>query len=146
MMPTVTDHGIRAVSISRSGLGLCLVLLLGGFGCAPKLIGPTNPSGYRFAVIAPASILARESDEIVVHVQDAQGQKVDGVSVSFQVDPSWAGNASVTPTRTITRGGEAHTTFWAGIVGIVPIQVQVENTQHQLTIAVGLRGDVSGGD
>lgn len=145
MMPTVADHGTRAVWLSRSGLGLCLVLLFGSFGCAPKFVGPTNPSGYRFAVIAPALVLARESDEIVVRVQDAQGQKVDGVSVSFQVDPSWAGNASVTPTQSITRRGEAHTTFWAGIVGIVPVQVQVENMQENFTIAVSLRGDVQGG-
>lgn len=145
MIPSIVDYSGRAASIHRNGLGLCLAVMLAGFGCAPKFVGPTDPSGYRFAVLSPVTIPTGKSAAIVVRVQDAQGQKVDDVPVSFQLAPSRAHGSSVTPTRTVTRGGRAQTTFRAGIIGPVPVRVQVENTQHELIILVDVRGEPPGG-
>lgn len=138
-MPRNVDYGKRATTVTRCGFGLCLVLLLGGMGCATKFVGTTVPSGYRFAVLPPISIVEHQSQVIVVRVQDAQGQPVDGVPVTFQVDPSWVDNTSVVPARTTTRAGEAHAVFRAGLVGRVPIKIVVENTPYEVTITVSGR-------
>jgi hypothetical protein len=75
-----------------------LALLYGSLGCAPKQVGPTAPSGYVFSVIAfPSSILTSFPASLIVRVQDAQGRPVDGSLVAFQVAPSWAHAASVSP-------------------------------------------------
>lgn len=75
---------------------LCL-LVWGSFACAPKRIGPTASSGYFFTILTAPTALRGESIALVVKVQDAQGRPVDGVPVEFEVDPTWAGSASVSP-------------------------------------------------
>ncbi|MEE8304363.1 MAG: Ig-like domain-containing protein [Candidatus Tectomicrobia bacterium] len=104
---------------------LCLVRACGSMACAPKLIGPTIPSGYFFSlwVSDPEIWLLLEGSsleehfprvaELTVRVQNAQGQPVDGVPVTFQVEPAWIQDASVIPQRAITRGGVAQAVFRA---------------------------------
>ncbi len=104
---------------------LCLVLACGSMACAPKLVGPTVPSGYFFSLwvsdpdiwlLLPGDILEEQYPsfaEVTVQVQDAQGQPVDGVPVEFQVEPAWVQDASVTPQSVITRGGVAQAVFRA---------------------------------
>ena len=137
MVPRTVDDGNRAVSISRYGFLLGLVLLLGGVGCAPKPIVSTTPSGYRIEVFPPIAIIVRQSGDLVVRVQDAQGQPVDGVPVTFQVAPSLRDNASVAPDRTTTRAGEARTVFRAAITGRIPVTIMVDTTQLDIIITVG---------
>ena len=72
---------------------LCLVLAYGSMACAPKLIGPTVPSGYFFSLwvsdpdiwlLLSGDILEEQYPsfaELTVRVQNAKGQPVDGVSV-----------------------------------------------------------------
>ena len=86
-------------------LFLCLVLAWGSFACAPKRVGPTASSGYFFTILTIPTALRGETTALVVKVQEAQGRPVDGVPVEFEVDPTWAGNASVSPPRVVTQQG-----------------------------------------
>ena len=125
-------------------LVLSLTLTVGGIGCTPKLVGPTGSSGYFFSFDAPLSILRNESAELVVHVQDAQGNPVDGIPVEFQVEPAWVQSASVFPSRAITTGGRARAVFQVGLIGVVHVIARVDNTTQEKAIAVSNRGDTSG--
>src|SRR5215472_11541399 len=98
---------------------ICLVLLLGGTACVPKLVGPTPGAGYRFSLAVSNPIIWIEqgaftggapfpqATELVVWVQDAQGRPVDGVPVTFEVEPGWVGSIALAPSQTSTRGGIA---------------------------------------
>jgi hypothetical protein len=118
-------------------------------GCAPKLNGPTQPSGYFFSLVVsdPQIYLLvnplsyedlADSAQAVVRVHNAQGQAVNGVPVDFQVEPGWAQHASLTPPRVITQDGEAHAVFHANTIGVVRMQVRVEDMTRETTIAVSL--------
>jgi hypothetical protein len=87
---------------------LSLALMCSSVACAPKLGGPTVPSGYFFSLYTydsqiwlqlSQSMLAGRSPrvaELVVRVQDAQGRPVDGVAVRFELEPVWQQSASIT--------------------------------------------------
>jgi hypothetical protein len=81
---------------------------------------------------------------LVVKVQEAQGRPVDGVPVEFEVDPSWAGNASVSPPHVVTQQGKAQTLFQASLVGVVPVTVRVDGSTEKILFSVSLRGLPSG--
>ena len=128
-------------------LFLGVMLVCGGMGCAPKLSGPTQPSGYFFSLIVSDSQIyllvnplsyghLRDFAQVVVRVHNAQGQPVNGVPVEFQVEPAWAQHASLMPQRAITQGGEARTVFRANTTGVVRIVVRVEDMTQETTIAV----------
>ncbi len=125
-------------------LVLSLTLTVGGMSCTPKLVGPTASSGYFFSFDAPLWILWNDSAELVVHVQDAQGNPVDGIPVEFQVEPAWAQSASVFPSRVITTGGRARAVFQVGLIGVVHIIACVDNTTQEKAMAILHRGDTSG--
>ena len=96
-----------------------LVLALGGPACAPKLVGPTAGSGYVFSLQTYPTIIwvgvvdltaaARypQAAEVIVRVQDAQGRAVDGVPVTFELEPEWASSAALAPSQTTTGGDSA---------------------------------------
>ena len=78
---------------------ICLVLALGGGACAPKLVGPTAGFGYVFSLqvadpiigLGPVPSSNRQFPpvtELIVRVQDAQGRPVDGVPVTFELEPA----------------------------------------------------------
>ncbi len=127
---------------------LCLVLACGGLACAPKLVGPTVPSGNFFSlwVSDPEIWLLLSGDileeqypsfaELTVRVQNAQGQPVDGVPVMFQVEPDWGQDASVIPQRVITRDGVAQADFRADTTVIVRVVVRVDETTQETAIVV----------
>lgn len=118
-------------------------LLLGSTACAPVRVGPTVPSGYFFHVLAPSQIFRGEPSDVIVRVQDAQGKPVDGVAVMFEVEPGWATDASLTPSRVLTQAGMAQSTLQADLIGRVQITAQVEQTTQTTPIAVSLRGSPS---
>ncbi len=115
---------------------LCLVLAYGGMACAPKLVGPTVPSGNFFSLWISDPVIWLLLDgspleehfprvaELTVRVQNAQGQPVDGVPVTFQVEPAWIQDASVIPQSVITRDGVAQAVFRAETIGVVRIMVR----------------------
>jgi hypothetical protein len=127
----------------RRLLFLSIVLLVGSMACAPPRVGPTVPSGYFFTLIAPLDTFRNAATEVIVRVHDAQGNPVDGVAVEFQVEPGWATQASFTPSRVLTQKGTARTVFQAGLIGIVGITAQVEQTTQTARITVSIRGTPS---
>ena len=129
-------------------MSLGLMLTYGVLACAPRLVGPTVPSGYFFSlrVSDPYIWLLLDGDprekqypsftELTVQVQNAQGQPVDGVPVMFQVEPDWIQNASVAPHRVMTRVGMAKGIFRAETTGVVRIMVHVDDTTQETRIVV----------
>ena len=127
---------------------LCLGLACGVTACAPKLVGPTVPSGYFFSVQVSNPViwlgvfsagLAEQfptTAEVSVRVQDARGQPVDGVPVTFEVEPQWAQYASVSPPQVVTRRGVARTVFAARLTGVVHVTARVDNATAQTRITV----------
>lgn len=125
---------------------LCVVLHWTSTGCAPKLLGPTTPSGYRYTLSVADSYLwinaptlspnLPRSTEVIVRVQNAAGQPVDGVPVEFQVEPSWVENVSVTPQSALTQDGSARARIQPWIPGALRLTVRVENIAQQTTIVV----------
>src|SRR4029434_9251871 len=110
---------------------LSLILVGSSIACAPKLLGPSVPSGYFFTFRADPSLiwllrpespltarLARVA-QLVVQVQDAQGRPVDGAVVEFAVEPGWAHSASLMPQRATTRDGVAHAMLEPRITGVI---------------------------
>lgn len=73
--------------------------------------------------------------EVSVRVQDARGQPVDGVPVTFEVEPQWTQYASVSP-RPKSPRGVARTVFEARLTGVVPVTARVDKTTAQMTITV----------
>jgi hypothetical protein len=128
---------------------MCLVLMLGGPACAPKLVGPTPGAGYRFSLEVSEPILwmgagifgggpqlPRASD-LIVRVQDAQGRPVDGVPVMFEVEPGWARSLSLDPSQTSTRGGIARATLSEPLTtGVVHVMARVDNVTAQSRLTV----------
>ena len=127
---------------------MCLVLALGGAACAPKLVGPTAGSGYFFSLqVFDTIIWIRQVPspdaqfpqvaELIVRVQDAQGRPVDGVPVTFELEPQWARSASISPSQTTTRGGIARATFSEPkTTGVVRVMARVDNTTAQARLTV----------
>ena len=128
---------------------LSLVLALAVTACAPKLVGPTAGSGYVFSLQVSEAIIwvgqidsARAAQfpqvaELIVHVQDAQGRPVDGVPVTFEVEPGWARSASIAPSQTTTRGGIARAIFSEPQTsGVVRVIAHVDNTTAQARLTV----------
>jgi hypothetical protein len=128
---------------------LGLFMVLGGPACAPKLVGPTAGSGYAFSLQTyPTIIWVGQVDsalaaqfpqvaEVIVRVQDAQGRAVDGVSVTFELEPRWVGSATLVPSQTTTRGGIARAIFSEPKTsGIVRVMAHVDNTTAQTRLTV----------
>src|SRR5262245_56955333 len=144
---------LQYVVLSLLGHGLAC----GVTACAPKLVGPTVPSGYFISMqtstaviwLGVNSIVLAErfppTAEVSVRVQDARGQPVDGVPVTFEVEPQWAQYASVSPAQVTTGGGVARTVFEARLIGVVQVTARVDNTAVQTRIVVESFGGVSGG-
>src|SRR5262245_14018979 len=129
---------------------MCLILVLGGTACAPKLVGPTPGAGYRFSLEVSeltlwlvSGILAgdvqglTQSTELIVRVQDAQGRPVDGVPVTFEVEPGWAQSIALAPSQATTRGGIARAVVSnPQTTGVVHILARVDNMTAQARLAV----------
>jgi hypothetical protein len=128
---------------------MALVLVLGGPACAPKLVGPTAGSGYVFSLqtyptiiwvgVLDLTAVARypQAAEVIVRVQDAQGRTVDGVPVTFELEPEWARSAALAPSQTTTRGGIARAVFSGPQTsGVVRIMARVDNTTAQTRLTV----------
>jgi|RhiMetdeSRZDD1v2_1073273.scaffolds.fasta_scaffold1137029_2 hypothetical protein len=134
----------------RLALGLMgLALALTVPACAPKLVGPTAGSGYVFSLQVSQAIiwvgqveLSRlaqfpQVSEVSVRVQDAQGRVVDGVPVTFELEPAWASSITLAPTQTTTRGGIARAVISEPQTsGIVHIIARVDNTTAQARLTV----------
>ena len=128
---------------------VCLGLTLGGAACAPPLVGPTASSGYVFSLqVSQAIIWVGQVDsavaaqfpqvaEVIVRVQDTQGRAVEGVPVTFELEPEWARSATLAPSQTTTRGGIARAVFSEPKTsGVVRVMARVDNTTAQARLLV----------
>ena len=128
---------------------MSLILALAVPACAPKLVGPTAGSGYVFSLqVSPTIVWVGQVDtavaaqfpqvaEVIVRVQDAQGRAVDGVPVTFELEPAWARSAVLAPSQTTTRGGIARAVFSEPRTsGVVRIMARVDNTTAQTRLTV----------
>jgi hypothetical protein len=128
---------------------VCLVLVLGGAACVPKLVGPTPGSGFVFSLqvseplvwlgpVEPA--VARQFPQataLIVRVQDAQGRPVDGVPVTFELEPRWVGSATISPSQTHTSGGIARAILSEPrTIGVVRVMAHVDNMTAQARLTV----------
>jgi hypothetical protein len=129
----------------RRLLLLCCALTIGNLACAPKLIGPTSNSGYFFSILTTPMVLKGEPMPLVVQVQDARGNPVNGIPVEFEVEPAWRQEATVSASRVITSQGRAQTIFRAELVGIVRVTVRVDHTTAEIEFSASIRGGPSGG-
>jgi hypothetical protein len=73
-----------------------------------------------------------DTAEVIVEVRDMQGHLVEGIPVTFQVEPSWAQSATVLPQHTVTHDGTAHAVFEPQTTGVAYVMAQV-NGQTQKT-------------
>jgi len=128
---------------------LCCMLLWVSTACAPKHTEPAALSEHEYRVslhvsdtliwLGSAGPHFPQAAELVVRVRDAQGQPVDGITVQFAVEPSWAQNASLTPAEARTRNGEARTIFQANTTGVVHVMARVDNVTRVAAITVAGR-------
>ena len=129
-----------------------LALVGSSIACAPKLGGPTVPSGYVFSfrtsdsaiwLLPPESPLVarfRRVAELVVRVQDAQGHPVDGVPVVFALEPEWQQSASITPQQASTRNGMVRAILEPKTTGAIRVMARVENVTQAVVITVSNPG------
>jgi hypothetical protein len=130
-------------------VSMCLVLLLGGTACAPKLVGPTPGAGYRFSLEVSEPIIwmgagligkgpeLPRASALIVRVQDAQGRPVDGVPVTFELEPGWAESIALAPSQTSTRGGIAQAILSESrTTGVVHVMARVDNVTAQSRLTV----------
>ena len=126
-----------------------LVLALGGAACAPKLVGPTAGAGYVFSLqVSQVTIWVGPVDlamvaqfpqvaEVTVRVQDAQGRAVDGVPVTFELEPGGERVVALSPSQTTTRGGTAQAVVSEPKTsGVVRVIARVDNTTAQARLVV----------
>jgi hypothetical protein len=118
---------------------LYLALAGSGMACAPKRLGPTA-AGYYFTVrLLTPQIFLSDAASVRIDVQNAQGQPVDGVSVTFQVEPDWAQQASISPQQALTQGGTVRAVLQAQTTGIVRIMVRVDDSVQEVRITIASR-------
>ena len=128
---------------------MCLVLLSGGMACAPKLVGPTPSAGYSFSLEVSEPIIwmgtsligggpqLPRASALIVRVQDAQGRPVDGVPVTFELEPGWAESIALAPSQTSTRGGIAQAILSEPqTTGVVHVMARVDNVTAQARLTV----------
>ena len=129
---------------------LCLLLLWSSIACAPKHSeSPVlSEHGYQVSLhvsdtliwLGPSGPGFPRTAEIVVRVQDAQGQPVDGIAVMFYVESSWAQSVSLTPAEALSRHGEAHALLQQpNTTGIIHVMARVDNVVREAAITVSHR-------
>ena len=83
---------------------------------------PTVSAGrYRVTLQTPQTIFQGQETALLVGVQNAQGQPVDGVLVAFQVDARRTPYASIRPARAYTQGGRVRALVRSALLGRVRI-------------------------
>jgi hypothetical protein len=148
-MMVLTTKGFSA--LWGFGLVMLLVGLLGHTALAQDKETPVQQefesnANYKVSLRAPHSVFRHEGAEVVVRVRNGQGQPLDGVPVEFQVDPEWAGSASVSPQRVLTRNGTARAMLHIDTIGVVNVAAHVGTITKEASIAVSLYSPGSGSD
>ena len=133
------------------GLVLVLVGLLGHTALAQDKETPVQQefesnANYKVSLRTPHSVFRHEGAELVVRVRNGQGQPLESVPVEFQVDPEWAGSASVSPQHVLTENGTARAVLHTDTIGVVKVAAHVGTITKKASIAVSLYSPGSGSD
>jgi len=132
---------------------LGLMLLWGSTACAPKARESLlSEHGYRVSLdvsdpmlwIGPGVPGLPDTAEVSVRVRDAQEQPVNGITVRFSAEPSWAQNVSFTPPEAPTQHGEAHTIVQVNTTGHFHVMAHVDNATFRAALTVVSRPSPSG--
>lgn len=118
-------------------LGGCFLWLT---GCAPTIVGPTLPSGYRVRLPETSQTLRLHPLPLTVQVTDANGMPAEDVEVYFHVPPQWAAQVQIDPPRVATQQGQATTILRARTAGQIDIAITVED--RTAIVPVVVLGDV----
>jgi hypothetical protein len=118
---------------------LSVVLTCASLACAAKPVGPTAQGYYVALRVFPSSIFMTETAEVQVQVQDSQGRPVDGVAVTFAVEPGWVESASLTPPQALTQGGRARAVFQPRTTGVVRVMVRIDTASQEARIRISPR-------
>jgi hypothetical protein len=113
----------------------------------PQRVGLT-PSGFYFSTRISETVtwaaypeLANDDDypvsaELIVGVQNTQGQPANGVVVEFQVNPAWMKNTTISQPQAITRSGVARAVLQTTSLDGVRFVVRVDETAQRAEIEV----------
>ncbi len=115
-------------------IGSCLLA-----GCAPTIMGPTAPSGYRVRLPETSQTLRSHPLALTVRVTDASGAPAEDVEVHFHVPSQWAAQVHIDPPRVSTQQGQATTTLRARTAGQIAVEITVED--HTASVPVVVLGD-----
>ncbi len=137
-------HGFTA-RMSRVLLAVCVLGIAGALLVARA--EAASASAYAVSMEVPHDCLwlsdgnyqalhSPTTTEVIVRVRDAQGQPVDGVLVTFEIDPTWVENATVVPRHTVIRNGVAQALFRANQTGAVRVTARVGNTTKAAYVTV----------
>ena len=136
-MSTPRTHGWGLHTVASVAI---LVGLLESASPAPPVLletpWPLSSARYRVALETPPTIFQWQDAAVVVRVQNRQGLPVEGILVTFQVDPAWARYASIHPARALTQGGRARAILRADMVGLVWFTVRVGAFTQRAAITV----------
>jgi hypothetical protein len=131
-VPFVSFHTVAWVAIVVGRLGSASPAQPMRLGRASALTSVR----YRVTLETPQTIFQGHDAAVGVRVQNGQGLPVDGILVTFQVDPPWARYASIRPGRARPRGGRVRAIVRADLVGQVRITVRGGALTQQATITV----------
>jgi len=103
--------------------------------------GVRMADGYNVTLRTPDTVFQHQTVELEAVVRNNQGQRVDGIPVTFRVTPEWQENAHLVPEQVMTQNnGIAHAWFKSGMPGRVMVTAQVGNTTDTDTIFVDAQG------
>lgn len=121
--------------------GLCLGLV-GLVLAAPVQAQDTrSQEGYQIS-LRPLSEPVEQHEKylLTAKVEDSQGRPVNGVPVTFRIQPDWQQVASVSPQQVMAKDGEAQAIFYSGMTGNVQVTAQAGGAQDTATITVSGAG------
>ncbi|WP_179130986.1 Ig-like domain-containing protein [Candidatus Entotheonella palauensis] len=76
---------------------------------------------------------------LIVQVRDDQGQPVEGVPVTFAVEPSWSDNVSLSSDRVTAKDGRARAIIEPEFAGNIQVHVNVEDVMQTATFQVKIQ-------
>lgn len=120
---------------------LSLVLLLSILACAPMQAEPPvqTQSGYSLSIETKPDVVWLKGPVsytpnnqlglggLIVHVRNAQGQPVEGVPVTFTVEPSWADDVTMWNDEVTAEDGRARAIIEPRFEGNIEVYVRVDN-------------------
>lgn len=135
-------------------LALFSLLLLGGLmACAPQpsALPTKTQSGYTVSLETRPDVVWLKGPVsnqpnnllglggLIVRVHDAQGHPVEGIPVSFNVEPSWSEDVSMWTDPATAEDGRARAIIEPHYAGTLKVHIRVQDVLKTATIRVELQ-------